>query len=302
MQKLPLLAAIFALAPLPSIANPAIVQDFRAQAQVIPQRLMAAGQRRFGALDLGDLLNRQSRVQVSVVGQVDHSRPIGPFDSERDGAEWSEGRVAVSAKTWPRVRGAAKPMLALHEMLGALRIEDTDFGCSGSLWVLSDSNARATMSREELATFESFAERGCYVARSGGSTGVTGGGDDYNVNIRINGMNKALAEMKRARSQAERNNAFTGITSSFYGTYGRSKKKSSREKILNFSLNETPLPSGHDPATIRVYTDSSLSELMPQSAINGWTYNAKTNTVQIHGRYRKGKFGEGPAVISSPQR
>lgn len=284
-------------APL-ALANPAIIQDFKAHAQVLPRQALSAGYQRFGALDLGHFVAQVQGLRVRVKGQIAHKqKDYGSFlNVERDGAEWSDGSIALSAVRWPKTRPSAKPMLAMHEALGALRIEDDNFGCSGSIWALTDPATRGSMTREEIATFESYAERGCHMARGGGSTGVTGGGDDYNVIIRQHAMATALNEMSQARTQEERSAHFDRLGSTFYAGYGVNR----RGKLIdpNFSLNVIKLQRRPGPGEfIRVFDDLDMQQEMPQNARNGWTYDSRTNTVTIHGRYRRGQFGAGPGVL-----
>jgi hypothetical protein len=297
-SRLLALSTLAALAAAPELAqaNAALVQDFKAQAQVLPRRALSAGYRQFGALDLSDALYRmQSEVDVRTVGKVAHKQDLGVLMAERDGAQWRPGSVAVSAARWPKTRAAAKPMLALHEMLGALRIEDDNFGCSGTIWVLTDPAVRATMNREELGTFEGYAHQACQVARGGGSTGVTGGGDDYNVEIRMNLMNQTLQEMQAARSHEERSAAFSRATGSFYQGYGR--KRTGSYKDFGDMLNAIRLDRRPIPSTIRVFEDLEMTQEIPQNARHGWTYDARTNTVHIHGKYRRKREG---AMSMSP--
>lgn len=294
-----------ASAPQAAFANAAIVRDFKAQAQVLPRKAINAGYQRFGALDLYDLVNRlqQGEVNVRVVGQVAHKQPLGgPIVAERDGAQWTAGSVAVSGSQWPRTRAQNKPMLALHEVLGAMRIEDDNFGCSGTLWALTDNNVRSTMSREELATFEGYAHTACQMARggNGGSTGVTGGGDEYNVAIRQTIMDTGLSNMRSASTREERDAAFQQITGSFYQGYGINKRKK-RFTEQDLSLNRIVLGRRpYDDEIIRVFEDLEMTQEIPQNAKHGWTYDARTNTVHIHGRYqrkRTGAMGMSPGVL-----
>ena len=290
--------------PQAAMASAAIVRDFKAQAQSLPRKAISAGYDRFGALDLYDLVNRlqSGEVQVRVVGRVAHKEAVGGvFEAERDGAQWRHGSVAVSGSEWPRLRAKSKPMLALHEVLGALKIEDSNFGCSGTIWTLTDPNVRSTMSREEIATFEGYAHTACQMARggNGGSTGVTGGGDEYNVAIRQNIMESGLNDMRAAGSHEARRAAFERITGSFYQGYGRNKRQKGLPKnfmdLNNIKLDRRPIPE-----TIRVFEDLDMQIEIPQNSRHGWTYNARTNTVHIHGRYKRyhqGAMSMSPGIL-----
>lgn len=273
-------------APSLAQANPAIIRDFRAQAQVLPRKALAAGYRRFGGVDLGQLLAQASRVNVRVKDSVSHEQDFNRGGGIRNGAEWRPGEISLSAAAWPRMKAAAKPMLALHETLGALNYSDDNFDCSSSIWALTNPEMRATMSREEIATFESYAERGCFVARGGGgSTGVTGGGDDYNVLARMNVMKKGLAKMRGASSRQEREAGFDGIASGMYQGYGRGASKKQLRSMFDVNAltpNRPPIPE-----TIRVFSNMEMTQEVPPGARDGWTYDARTNTIRINGRYRK---------------
>ncbi|RZA09753.1 MAG: hypothetical protein EOP11_00660 [Proteobacteria bacterium] len=283
------LAILAPLTPNLAQANAAIIGEFRANAQVLPRKALAAGYRQFGAVDLSDLLSRMQSLDVRVRGKISHKQNIGGvFEAERDGAEWSHGAVSLSAARWPKLKADEKPMLALHEALGALKIEDTNFGCSGSIWALTDAQTRNTMNREEVATFESYAERGCMMARGGGSTGVTGGGDDYNVRIRMNIMRQGLAKMQAATAREGREQGFNDIAGSFYQSYGRKRNLSTKEFNRIFrSPNTFTFERQPYADTIRVYSNLDQTEEVPPGKRHGYTYDPRTRTVTINGRYRK---------------
>lgn len=279
------LPALILLATSAQGASPqAIGEDFRAYAQDLPSRALSTGYRSFGHLDLSNFLGELQSLNVRVGKSVAHKQRMGGFNVERDGAQWDRNArsITVNGTRWPKTRASAKPMLAFHEALGATGYSDDNFGCSASIWALTDNRVRSTLSREELAHFERNAQGSCVMA-GGSSTGVTGGGDDYNVVIRMNAVEQYLGEMQRAGSQAERSNAFRTMNNLVYQGWGINRR------APLFKVNEmgrvTRLERTPDPSTIRVYADLELTQLVPQNAKNGWTYDARQNAIIMHGRY-----------------
>lgn len=302
-MRTPSLATLLLFLSAIAHADDPVARDFARNQGALPNALLAAGQARFGDLDLSRYLERLPELRVNVVGQVAHEDSNLGFTTERDSAEWNRQRktIAVNGPHWQKTQGRAKPMLALHESLGAMGIQDQHFGCSGTLWILANPQARATLTREELADFEGFANKACVVASlegGGSSTGVTGGGDDFNVLFRMNLFNKSLAKMRRAPDAASRGAALSYIEGNFYNEIGINPHKpifDMEEFKRSMKFNPKPVPG-----SIRVVY---RGQTIPEDAANGWTYEESTGTVYFHGTTipRKGE-NEGPMVFYKKQR
>lgn len=260
--------------------------DFTAQARVIPQALLADGYRQVGRLDLQRLLGEIETVQTSVVGQLDYAPGESGAGTTnlRNSAHWrrtAEGRqIRLNGKRWQKTKRKLRPMLALHEHLGALGYRDGEFSCSSALWTLGDERARNILSREERALVEEAARSACQVASNGGSTVVTGGGDSWNVHAKVTLIENALASAVQAPDRASRADAVGKILAAFHrGFEMRTSAPANRKSSADFLVIQGPA----DPTSLRVFIDGAPVEM---SAAQGWSYDPARdpNRVYLHGR------------------
>ena len=263
-----------------------IRQDFARSQSALPRALIHMGSPRFGDLELSRFLGDLSGIRVQIVKAMAHVEHIGPFLAERDSAAWNRElkTIALNGPLWQKTVGKAKPMLALHESMGALGYADNNFDCSGTLWILANAKGRAVLTVTERTQFEDYARKACVLAQaqSGSSTGVTGGGDDYNVLVRIGIFERGLAQAEAATDGNARAAALAQIAGGFYGVYGINPHHHTfdRKNFLNSQrLDRKPVIS-----SIRVMTIDG--ETIPYDENNGWTYDKALNSVLYHGSAR----------------
>ena len=275
-MKTQILCLLLSLAPFVSAhASPAIIQDFRRSAKVLPAKAMNYNYRRFGDVDLGQVYNSIDSLNVRVVGKVDRKQKLGPFDMQRDGAEWERGKgISLNGSRWPRMKADSKPMLSLHETFGILGISDDNFGCSGTIWALTNEEFRRSLTDAEIKRFEGFAEAACRSA--GGSTVVGGGGDEFNVQVRMLAIKNSVKEMASARSEQERDHALGMGAQLMYQEWGRGRKGSINLKKMGSQVEIPPVVIG----TIRVMKNGVQ---IPEDSRNGWTYDERTSVITFHG-------------------
>jgi hypothetical protein len=293
MTKLFVFALLGLLPATAAFASQAIIQDFRHNAKVLPAKAMSYNYRRFGDVDLNQVYNEIDRLEIRVVGKVARKQMVGPFAMEREGAEWEVGRgISINGSRWPKMRADSKPMFALHESFGMLRIHDDNFGCSSTIWALTNEEFRATLAAEEIAKFERNAEIAC--RSSGGSTVVGGGGDEFNVQVRMNAIKMSVRQMQQARSPQERDGAMETANRGLYQPFERGRKGSIDFKNM---FKQQKLDPPAVPGTIRVMKDGVQ---IPEDARNGWTYNASTGVITFHGAaaipVKNGGMTMGPGV------
>jgi hypothetical protein len=170
--------------------------------------------------------------------------------------------------------------VALHESLGALGYSDDILSCSGALYILANDEARKTLSADEILRVEKIARGSCVVA--GGTTGVTGGGDDYIARARINGLKNSLKAIRQGRNRAqaiddmesslfvdlERNRHFKREGSPFDPNYKNTKQCLDRAKGIA------------DEATIKVWYQEVP---VKHDERNGWTFDEASNCILFHG-------------------
>lgn len=276
-MKVQILCLALSLLPIDSAhASQAIIQDFRRSAKVLPSKAMNYNYRRFGDVDLGELYNSIDRLNVRVVSKVDRKQKLGPFDMQRDGAEWERGKgISLNGSRWPRLRPDSKPMLSLHETFGILGISDDNFACSSTIWALTNEEFRQSLTDAEIKRFEGFAEASCRSA--GGSTVVGGGGDEFNVQVRMLAIKKSVKEMAEARTEMERDNALGSGASMLYQEWGRGRKGSINLKKMQSQQQLDP------PAVVGTIRVMKNGVQIPEDRKNGWTYNERTGVISFHG-------------------
>src|SRR4051812_24112207 len=110
-----------------------IRRDFTANAKSLPQKLSARGYNQVGQINTYNLINSIERIDTRVMRHVQHVQVSGDFNFARNSAEWrsgGSGRISLNGPRWQQTQSKFKPMLALHESLGALGFSDDGFACS----------------------------------------------------------------------------------------------------------------------------------------------------------------------------
>lgn len=269
------LAACLTL-PRAATASPS---EFASQAASIPSSLRAQGYETLGSLSLSQFLSRARAVRVQIAADLAYGS--SGSTAFRNSAHWRRGpqpEIVVNGRRWQQTSARYKPVLALHEHLGALGFEDNNFSCSSALWALAHS--QQTLAREELAQIERVAQSTC--RHAGGSTVVTGGGDSFNVHGKLSLIDEALAKASRATDRASREAAVNEVLSSFYRGF----------EMVSGKRRPAPRLSGtsqiiiHGPARIETLRVSINGTPIPQNNRDGWSYDAARDPhrVILHGR------------------
>jgi hypothetical protein len=265
-------------------ANADAVSDFTLRAKILPQALQANGYDRIGNLELGAFVSRVERMNVHETQAVHHQEDLdGGIKMERNLAEWhrtSTGDVAVAGPRWMKTPQDIRSLVALHESLGALGYSDNIFSCSGALYILANADARATLKADELTRIEGLARSNCIMA--GGTTGVTGGGDDFIAGARIQSLKKGLAAI---RAGHDRKQAADELEASLFVDLERNRGFKRQGSIFDPNYKNTkqcldPQRGAADESTIRVaFQDRPI----PQDVHNGWTFDEASNCLLFHG-------------------
>ncbi len=281
-----------------------IILDFQRSAEVLPQKMRDQGRTQFGDFQADAISKGLPTVQLAITNSVAHEQVIGgTIKMERNSAEWHRGKhhgsIKINGDMWAKTATKIKPMLALHEMLGVLGYTDDTFTCSGAIWLLTNKKAVSALRSDELSQIERIAESACKFA--GGSTGVYGGGDEYDVRAKIMIMEENIASAGAAKSKVARDQAINALEGSFYDDFEVNRHPHAGfADIIDTSkqcLDRVP-----EPGSIRVWVEEKP---IVEDPVNGWTYDAKTNCVHVHGRaIRPPKFDGTPglAILSTPVR
>lgn len=290
----------FALLILPSLAHAAadakLVNDFRSNARVLPQALINQGYRSIGTLDPAELLQDIDNIEVQAEANVEHAENDGAFHWLRQSAEWSrerQGSIRFSAPFWQKTPMSDKPVLALHESLGARGFMDNDFACSSSVWTLTNPDSRASLHKQELAAVERVASGACQLALAGGgSTGIGGGGDDFAIRGKINGIKQRLRRLTGTTDPYQRKLILDDIEGIFYLNIETNR----REKSLpaNFTQPHGRFCLVYDPvvSSIKVWVNDQPVRPLTEDPENGWSLDsANPRCVVFHGKSVQRGFG-----------
>lgn len=187
--------------------QPAMIQEFRAAARVIPSALLAQGYSSVGGIPLQRLLGAMSQVELQPTDWIERAQPMGQENrTARSSAEWQRGsqlQIRLNTRLWAQTPAFVRPALALHEYLGVLAATDDDnYVVSSSLWLLTQPGARATLGQEGVAGLE--ARIADQASGNGGITGVGGGGDYWGLRTKMLMLQGSLKELKNARNGEER--------------------------------------------------------------------------------------------------
>lgn len=267
-----------------TVATADIVTDFKNSVKVLPRALLGKGYSRIGNIELEPFMERAERMTVRDVGTVRHKQNLdGGIQMERNLAEWrrtSTGAVAIGGALWAKTPAEVRPLVALHESLGALGYSDDILSCSGALYILANDGARSTLNSGDLARIERIAERSCVVA--GGTTGVTGGGDDYIARVRIKSLKNTLNAIHAGKDRAQ---ATSDMESSLFVAFEHNRSFKREDSIFsrNYKHTKECLDSSRgiaDESSIRV---AYQGQAVPYDARNGWTFDKSTNCILFHG-------------------
>jgi hypothetical protein len=162
-------------------------KEFIAAGLEVPNTLIEMGYTEFGDLDLREFTKRMRKVQIK---EGSWSK-LG--DSNNDGrisARWEihpdRITITVNKDLWNR-RKEQRPLLALHEYLGALGFQDKEYWLSTELWFLTQPESHQKLTNEEIAIItKRIAEQTqIRIARGGGVVGVGGGGESATLWVRM---------------------------------------------------------------------------------------------------------------------
>jgi hypothetical protein len=278
------LIVLFA-ATLATITHADMRAEFAAQAHVLPRALARHGYTRLGNLELAAFDQRVDGIQVHETRTVRHKQElVGFMTMERSLAEWrrtSTGDVTVATPEWAKSRADVRPLVALHESLGALGYSDDLFSCSSSLAILASDPARQALGIAEIARIEKIAESTCRIA--GGTTGVTGGGDEFIATIRQNSIAKAMRSFAAPGDHAL---AADELESALFADFER--KPTFKYKGSIFDPNYKNARQCFDPKRGRVIEETIKvwynGVAVPKDPRNGWTLDAANNCLLYHGR------------------
>lgn len=277
----------------------AIKEDFQSHQRTLVQALINHSYQRVGQIDVHKLLEQIERINVDVVERVAHKQKSGPFIWQRDSAEWTHGKINV-ARRWTKTPPEAKSMVGLHESLGAAGYTDDDFSCSSVIWILTNDDAERILTRQERMRFEQAATAVCKAA--GGTTGVGGGGDEFNATSKIRLMKNSLRQMQVAHSSTERDQALDRLGSALSSSFEINRTgKIGAEFGPNAKHTKQCLDYEPVRSSIRVL-DMNKNIPIPNDAANGWTYDASSRCVIFHGKAIWTGYGMGPGVFATRSR
>ena len=214
MNSLLAALAIFAFSSGAAAASP---DDFRSIGLEIPSLLLAQGAQKFGAMDFLEFIRLAPR-NPHPVPEIRFAIPGG---NERRFARWEIDANGIAQIYYDPMMmdhatlPFAKPIIALHEFMGAEGFMDFNYGGSITLWLISDAEFRGALTRDELRELESFVTKSPDTPLqrfAGGSViGVGSGGDGGAVAIKALSLERSVAEIKRPTSAQNRRNAFAMI-------------------------------------------------------------------------------------------
>ncbi len=146
-------------------------------AQSIPKELERQGYSDVGQLNLHRLLLSMNHAHVSQVEGLTRPQVIIAGETfSRSSAQWQvnqqgKTRILVNQSLWAKTDPTARPVIGLHENLGALGFHDENYQLSSAMWALSQFNSGLADAEKVniVSQIEKSAEGG------GGIVGVGGG-------------------------------------------------------------------------------------------------------------------------------
>jgi hypothetical protein len=178
-------------APL-SVENRVIINEFQFNRNLILDPLSVSD---VGGTTVAALKTRMNAAALSVSPWVCVEQEFGGIETFRNSARWWRAQnghygIQINSQTWRQESQELKPSLALHEYLGSVGIDDNDYGCSTSLWLLSRRSVYASkLTDQEMSRIENYGLSLCsdnrQVRVAGTSTGVGGGGDSRGLELKM---------------------------------------------------------------------------------------------------------------------
>ena len=193
-------------------ASPQLKREFVQAGLQIPKALRELGYTRFGDLDLTEFMAKIPRVQVF----EDDGHGVGDRnDDGRVSARWEihadRLTVTINPAMWAR-RMRQRPSLALHEYLCVLGFNDRNYWLSTELWFLSLKETHEKLTaRERSAVEKRVADLTRIKIAGGGSVGVGGGGESTTLLVRMDRIERKLAELGAGSFGKEREDAVGSI-------------------------------------------------------------------------------------------
>lgn len=178
-------------------AAPPLAQDFLKQGKIIPQALLRLGYDQFGELNIKAMMQKMDGVRIlsapaqQIMLKNSDGRPTAHWRREAGSTS-----VTVSPEFWDDYMPETKPLIALHEFLGGVGFDDTNYHLSSALWLLSTPEAQKNLNPGEQKIIQNYISK---AKNTGGVIGVGGGGDVVSCYVKKNVLLKklrAFAEMR----------------------------------------------------------------------------------------------------------
>jgi hypothetical protein len=179
------------------------VQDFRLAAYAIPKALHDKGYRKLGDINLVDFTKKMESVKVGTV--KDLVVPVQGGDV-RSSAQWQrvpgqQPKILINQKMWTPTPESYKPLISLHENLGALGFNDKDYNLSSAMWLLAHPETDEVLTDKEKSTIIDYLNG---AAENGGVIGVSGGGDMGGAGLKKETLEVQLKDMAQLKSKKDR--------------------------------------------------------------------------------------------------
>jgi hypothetical protein len=195
-----------------------VTGDFKVEARAIISRLLDKGYRAFGELDLNAFARDMDIVQIAYVPYLRY------YDNgrERASACWkiADGRrsIDVSQWMWGYTDADNRPIIALHEFLGAARFNDRDYQVSSAMALLSLEQTNGYLEPEQIPTLQNLKHVIVEARSGGGIVGVGGGGDWVGVIFKLQAYRHALEQLRKARTPEEHKRALEEVRDAASGS------------------------------------------------------------------------------------
>jgi hypothetical protein len=197
-----------------------VKKDFQQSKDLILDRLPAAGITQVSGEPLPQLKTEMSKAALTTEPWLCVKDQDSGLPSFRSSAQWwrkTDGTngIKVNDRVWPSTPASVKPVMSLHEYLSSAGIDDHDYSCSTSLWLLSHPNAyQGILNSDEVNDLKNYSGNQLCKNRSpstvqfmngGSSTGVGGGGDGRAIEQKMLSIIKHLADMQEIEREVSAN-------------------------------------------------------------------------------------------------
>lgn len=202
-----LLLGLSASASTPSVrSDRAASRALEKIALALPEKLSARKIEKVGDLSISEVMKETKGLHWKVVQDVLFA---GSGGRRASSIFLTESRtVFINALYWRQTGAEVKPILLLHEALGAIGFDDEEYQLSLGLWLLSQ-NSRVSLSPEKTPWLTHFADlrrssrTPKYIQLAGGATGVGGGGDQFELTLKM-GLLKRIEQLFRSVTGIDR--------------------------------------------------------------------------------------------------